>query len=321
MTSSALNWGPDVLGPQFERAPITTPDGAEVTLIRHVPSTTGSPRRVAVLYVHGFVDYFFQAHVAEAFSNAGYAFYGVDLRAYGRSMAAHEAAGGAAFFASDLALHAVDLDATAETLRAAGHERIAVIGHSMGGLVTALWALAKPGRADALICNSPWFDLNGSWAERVPLTWLLDVLGRIAPNLPVSGLEPNYTQALHVDFGGEWDFSLDWKPSGGVPVLAGWIRTVRAAHRRLNSGNLRVGALPTVVFSAEKSGSPVGDRATQLTSDTVLNVEHIKRGALAIGAEYRSIANAAHDLALGPEPGRTEYLSQTVSWLRANLTP
>ncbi|MEK8226237.1 alpha/beta hydrolase [Oerskovia sp. M15] len=47
----------------------------------------GGLRRRAVLYVHGFVDYFFQAHLGDAFEEHGYAFYAIDLRGYGRSLA------------------------------------------------------------------------------------------------------------------------------------------------------------------------------------------------------------------------------------------
>src|SRR5690606_36880573 len=90
-------WGADVLGPDFEALTLPLPEGAEATLVRHVPSTPGTgtaddARRVAVLYVHGFVDYFFHPHVAAALAGRGYAFYALDLRAYGRSLTSHTAA-------------------------------------------------------------------------------------------------------------------------------------------------------------------------------------------------------------------------------------
>ena len=45
-----------------------------------------APTRRAVLYLHGFVDYFFQTHLAEFFTERGYDFYALDLRKYGRSL-------------------------------------------------------------------------------------------------------------------------------------------------------------------------------------------------------------------------------------------
>src|SRR5687768_3536362 len=53
------------------------------TLVRNEPLV--SQAKGAVLYLHGFIDYFFQRHVAEAFNGAGYDFYALDLRKYGRS--------------------------------------------------------------------------------------------------------------------------------------------------------------------------------------------------------------------------------------------
>ena len=40
----------------------------------------------AILYVHGFIDYFFQTDLADHFNEWGYNFYAVDLRKYGRSL-------------------------------------------------------------------------------------------------------------------------------------------------------------------------------------------------------------------------------------------
>ncbi|MFC8600523.1 alpha/beta hydrolase, partial [Isoptericola sp. NPDC057191] len=90
-------WREDVLGPEFQARTLPLPGGAEAVLVRHVPSTpepagptpaalaapalpspgagTGRPARIAVLYVHGFVDYFLHPHVARAFAARGHAFY------------------------------------------------------------------------------------------------------------------------------------------------------------------------------------------------------------------------------------------------------
>ena len=39
-----------------------------------------------MLYLHGWNDYFFQTHVADALTAAGFDFYALDLRRYGRSL-------------------------------------------------------------------------------------------------------------------------------------------------------------------------------------------------------------------------------------------
>ena len=40
----------------------------------------------AVLYLHGWNDYFFQTHLADVLRRAGFDFYALDLRRYGRSL-------------------------------------------------------------------------------------------------------------------------------------------------------------------------------------------------------------------------------------------
>jgi pimeloyl-ACP methyl ester carboxylesterase len=53
------------------------------TLVRRLPANRS---RTAVLYVHGWNDYFFQTHLADHLTDLGFDFYAVDLRRYGRSL-------------------------------------------------------------------------------------------------------------------------------------------------------------------------------------------------------------------------------------------
>lgn len=82
---------PDVLGPEYEA--ITLPMGEDeegeviATLVRR---RAPEPTRQAVLYVHGFTDYFFQTHMADHFVAQGIDFYALDLRKYGRSLLPHQ---------------------------------------------------------------------------------------------------------------------------------------------------------------------------------------------------------------------------------------
>jgi alpha-beta hydrolase superfamily lysophospholipase len=318
---AAAAWRPDMLGEGFEQRTLRLPAGAEATLVRHVPSVApgGRTARTAVLYVHGFVDYFFQRHLAEAFAAAGHAFYAVDLRGYGRSLAAHTAAGGDPNLVDDLAVHAQDLDAATAAVRGAGHERLVVLGHSTGGLVAALWAAARPGRLDALVLNSPWFDLNESWLLRGPATRAIDVVGRFAPRLAVGRLHPHYGRALHEGTGGEWPYDLAWKPHEGFPVRAGWFRSVRRAQRRLHRG-LRVG-VPVLVVASARTGPHTRDHPDVLTTDSVLDVAHIRAGAQRLGDDVRfvQVDGGAHDLALSPPPARERYLAEVLGFLAERL--
>lgn len=314
-------WRPDVLGAGFEQRTLGLPGGAEATLVRHAGSVApgGAPARTALLYVHGFVDYFFQRGTAEELAAAGYAFYAVDLRGYGRSLAAHTAAGGDPNLVDDVATHAHDLDAAAAAVRAAGHERLVVLGHSTGGLVAALWADARPGRVDALVLNSPWFDLNASWLLRGPATRAIDVAARYVPRLVVGHLHPHYGRALHVGTGGEWEYDLAWKPHEGFPARAGWFRSVRRAQRRVHRG-LHVG-VPVLVAASARTGPHTKDHPDVLTTDSVLDVAQIRAGARRLGDDVRFVQldGGAHDLALSPSPARERYLAEVLGFLAERL--
>jgi alpha-beta hydrolase superfamily lysophospholipase len=290
------------------------------TLVRRaaplMASTDGDAPRPAVLYLHGFVDYFFHPHVAEAFEARGYRFYALDLRGYGRSIERGVQEGGPNHV-SELAVYTQDLDAAVAAIRAEGHRRIVVNAHSTGGLIGPLWAAERPGTVEAMVLNSPWLELNGNWFLRGPATALVDLVGRIRPTLKVSGMWPHYGEALHVDTGGEWDYALAWKPHLGFPVTAGWFRSVRRAHRRLKRG-LGVGC-PILVATSTKRGDNRHWHPEVITSDSVLNPAHMWAYAHCLGpdVEVRTFPGGAHDLALSPEPARSAYLDAALTWLDA----
>ncbi|HST42790.1 MAG TPA: hypothetical protein VLK58_24925, partial [Conexibacter sp.] len=91
MTTDAL------LGDDFETRLLPLAPDAEgeqhATLIRLRPGAdadAAAPPTRAVLYVHGFVDYFFQRELAAFYRDRGFAFYALDLRKSGRSLLPHQ---------------------------------------------------------------------------------------------------------------------------------------------------------------------------------------------------------------------------------------
>src|SRR5256714_9463023 len=133
---------PDILGDAYGRRTLelgTDDEGPVVaTLISRPPSR---PTGRAVLYVHGYVDYFFQTHVADFFVDRGIHFYALDLRKYGRSLLPHQTPN----FVRDIAEYYPELDEAARIIREEdGHERLLVNAHSTGRLTTAPWAHRGP---------------------------------------------------------------------------------------------------------------------------------------------------------------------------------
>ncbi|PRY42600.1 alpha/beta hydrolase [Umezawaea tangerina] len=291
----------DVLGADFETRTLATGE-ATATLVRH---RAREATRGAILYVHGWADYFFQRHVAEHYAALGFDFYAVDLRAYGRSWRQGQTPN----FVTDLADHLADVDGAVRAVREDdGHSELVLMGHSTGGLIAALWAHERraDGLVDALVLNSPWFDLAEPWIMQTVGTAVVRGLGRVSPKLVVKpGLGPVYGQSIHRDHHGEWDFDLTWKPLEAFPVYAGWLRAIRIGHSRLQGGlDVRV---PSLVLRSSASHLHAKAWTEQaMVADAVLDVAHIERFAPKLGGEVTSLVvqDGLHDLFLSREDVR-----------------
>lgn len=312
MTVEQDGWRTDILGPGWSARTLHLGPADDVaTLVRR--DLARRPLRGAVLYVHGFSDYFFAAHLGAAWAERGYQFFAVDLRRHGRSLRSGQLAN----HTEDLREYFAELDRAGAIVREATDGPLIVLGHSTGGLVASLWAheRRRAGGPDLLVLNSPWFDINGPWFERVVLARLVKVLGRFAPRVPVRRLAPHYTRYLHRDTGGEWDFDLAWKPYDGFPARAGFVRTVRLGHEAVAAG-LDI-PCPVLVCCASESGPPTTYHLRLDRTDSVLDVAHILARSPRLGADVtiEVIEGGVHDLALSPHPARTRFFDTSIGWV------
>lgn len=304
----------DILGADWEARTIPLPPDDEGPVVATLVHRPGPPRhKRAVLYVHGFVDYFFQTHLAEEWESHGYSFYALDLRKYGRSLLPHQTPN----YCRDLAEYDADLDAAAGIIRdELGHQVLVIMGHSTGGLITSLWANKRreAGLVDAMVQNSPWFDLNGNAFERTVGTWLIDAIGGIAPRLPVSKLGEDYGHSLHVSTGGMWNYDLNLKPLKGFPVLSGWVRAIRRGHAELRRG-LAI-PCPILVCASTESGPHTRWHDAIHRTDSVLDVNDIAARSSRLGrlVTLARIQDGIHDLTLSPEPARTQFFFEVFRW-------
>jgi alpha-beta hydrolase superfamily lysophospholipase len=309
----------DVLGEPFERRVIELPDDDEgpvlATLVcRRAPEPTGK----ATLYLHGYNDYFFQAHLAEFFVERGYDFYALDLRKYGRSLLPHQTAN----FVRSMSDHFPEIDEAVRIIKSpeeGGHKTVVLFAHSTGGLIAALWADARSESEpiDGLILNSPFFELNVPWVVRRPFA---AVVGRVAVWRPYWTLPLKsrniYGRSLHKDFDGEWPFDTAWKPLTGQPPRLGWLAAIRQAHRRLRAGLDITAPILVARSAASFNGWQWSDAAHD--ADVVLNVNHIARWASVLGRHVTlvSIDGGKHDLTLSREPARKAFFAEADRWLR-----
>ena len=268
--------------------------------------------------MHGFVDYFFHTQFADALAAHGYDVYALDLRDYGRSIRD----GRPPNHVTDLGTYAEEIDAAIRLLRA-DHDEVVLLGHSMGGLVTSLWADARRGEGliDALVLNSPWLDLRGLWFERTVLT---GVLGRRRQGRP----EPRRRQDRSV---------LRARPARGHRRRVGVRPGVEAARRlpgtrrvrprrppratRASRRGLAVD-VPVLLLASDASGPD--DALARRPADHRLGArrrghEAAARPNLGPDVTFVEIPGGAHDLALSPAPARDTYVAEVLAFLDARL--
>lgn len=328
-----VDWQPDILGDDYQQHVIelgADPDGEGdiiATLVRKTGSGSAEPSmHSAVLYVHGFTDYFFQRDLADFFTRHGYAFYALDLRKCGRS----RRDGQTAHYISDLAMYDHELSEAMSIISAdTGGVPVVLAAHSTGGLILPLWLDAhrrksagnRPARhVSGLILNSPWFDLQGPAYLRSWGTALIRLVAQVAPlreiPLPSSGA---YGQSLHVDAYGEWEYDLSFKPLQGCPVTFGWLNAVRRGHARLHRG-LEVG-VPSLVLHSSSSHFARTWRPEVDTADAVLDVRQIARWAGCLGGNVTClpVRGGRHDVFLSQAPARQLAYDLTDEWLRSRI--
>ncbi|MBB2911575.1 alpha-beta hydrolase superfamily lysophospholipase [Streptosporangium becharense] len=311
---------PDVLGPDYELTVLPMADDYEGTVVASlVRRRAADPTGRAVLYLHGFTDYFFQTHLADHFVARGTDFYGLDLRKYGRSLLPHQTRG----FVRSVTEYFPEIDEAVRIIRERdGHDEVVLNAHSTGGLIAALWADRVRGRGlvQGLVLNSPFFDLN------VPayLRRAADALRGPLSRLPVGAVLPlgvatAYGASLHRSHHGEWDFDLEWKPIGGFPVHAAWLSAIRRAQLRLHGG-LRVDVPVLVLCAAD--GLRLRDFTPEARgADVVLDPRQIARWSTSVGPHVTCVRvpGGMHDLVLSPAPVRERVLAEMDRWIDAYL--
>ncbi|MFV0426559.1 MAG: alpha/beta hydrolase [Beutenbergiaceae bacterium] len=312
-----MHWSepePDVLPGWVHRTLLLGTDKDAVATLVH-RSDAGNQSR-AMLHLHGYVDYFFHTHHADVWAEQGYDVYAVELRDYGRSIRP----GRVPNWIADLGDYHTEIDAALSFLKAQGYQKIVLNGHSTGALIASLWAHEHPGEVDALVLNSPWFDLNASWFDRVISTRLIDWLGSLRPHQVVAQLGEAYGRSIHRSTGGEWDYNLDWKPLAGFGIEAGWLRAIRRGHARLASG-LAI-TIPVLVATSGRTGDRKKPSALELAdADCVLNVKQMWARAPLLGPRVRiiKVPGARHDLTLSQPRIRQIYDHLLFDWLERIL--
>ncbi len=308
---------PDILGDPYTCRRIVLPPDYEGEVEASLVSLrAAAPTRRAVLYLHGWTDYFFQKHLAEFFTSEGFDFYALDLRKYGRSLLPHQKPN----FCLDIAEYYAEIDAALKIIREEdGHDTVLLNGHSTGGLIAALYAdrVRGKGLLQGVFLNSPFLEFNEPWLKLKLVGPIARFLGRVAPSAVIaSGLGPVYGSTIHADHQGEWHYDLAWKPLNTFKVYAGWFRAIARGHKRAQRG-LAIDVPVLLAASARSYRGKLSEAAHR--ADAVLNVAHMIRFGPGLGRDVTvvQIEGGLHDLALSAPAVRQTLFDQVSWWLTA----
>lgn len=317
MNAHAPHYQADILGQGYEQATLNFPDDYEgqviATLVRKKAS---QPTSKAVLYIHGFIDYFFQTEMVEQFNQHGFDFYALDLRKYGRSILPHQKY----YNVRDLSEYDAEIDQALKIIAAEGHDALLLCGHSTGGLTTTLYAAhhANHPLIKALWVNSPFYDFNMNPVKRALGIPQISKLAKKFPNLKFpSELNKWYTTSLHQDLKGEWNFNLDWKKTRYPMVYISFIRTIYEAQKEIHRG-VKID-VPVLVMHSHQTQNPKKWGKAAQRSDVILGVKDIQKYAKKIQGDVtiQSIKNGLHDLVLSEKPARDQVYQQLFQWLNS----
>jgi alpha-beta hydrolase superfamily lysophospholipase len=328
--TGSIQWEPDRLLPGFWAHTIDLGrdyDGPiTATLVRR---PNDRQRDGAVLYVHGYVDYVFQCHLADYYEKApvqgtvlsGCDFFALDLRKYGRSLPA-----GYKYpnFAKSMDEYFPEITEALRLIESEGYSFVLLNGHSTGALTVVRYLQNGPRRqaVNAAFLNSPFLDFNDRDLSGFGVG-LAKIIGAIVPHLERTSTVPVwYARSLLcpsvcADCHGRWEFDTTLKPICGFPVFLGWVRAIANAQDRARDGGI---VQPILILHSARSnpGTDTVWREEYRRADLVLDVEDIKREGPRLGPHVtiQAIEGGVHDLSLSDPDAQASFFDAVSAWLQ-----
>jgi len=270
----------------------------------------------AVLYIHGFNDYFFNKEFASRFLNQGYSFFAIDLHNYGKNIKKETKR----YFFRDAKEFYPEINQAINIIKNEYNiENITLYGISQGGLLAALYENDNK-KVDALILDSPFFDFHFNWfLENLALP-IVSQIGSFFPNFVLESEEVNvFGKTIHKDFDGEWDIDMNLKAiTTNAPVYLGWIHAVYEAQQRLQNGlDIKV---PSLILYSDKSTTEQSDKKYHHISDIVLDVKDMDKYANMLSKNNalitkKEIQKGMHGILISPKPVRDIAYNKIFNWL------
>jgi alpha-beta hydrolase superfamily lysophospholipase len=304
----------------FETIPLKDDYEGKATATLTIPKTNTGKRK-SILFIHGFVDYFFHLHVIQKCNEQGYDVYGLDLRKYGRSYMKHQHH----CYCKALEEYFEEITYCIKKIKEDNEQPLLLAGHSTGGLITSLYMNygSEKSLVSGLILNAPFLEMNYflvNPARILLLKFLYSTIPLFSPYAILKKTVPSvYGKSLHKNHKGEWDYNLEWKPLRGFPTYFMWLKAVTRGHHFLQTqSNIQV---PVLLIHSERSLKKDFKKADFHSTDIVLNVEHMKKYGPRLGKDVTllPVKNGLHDIFLSAAEPRNYAFSELFKWLEVHF--
>ncbi len=285
-------------------------DGEAKAVLISSKNNTGN--RQCVLYLHGYVDYFFHPHLGEEFNQNNFDFYALDLRKHGRSLMKHQHPN----YCKDLKEYFEEISIAIDRIKLKEHNMF-LMAHSTGGLTASCYMNSgmHKNMIAGLILNSPFLDFYLSKFEKKMSLFVSKLMSKLSNYSKIDGVLPTvYAQSLHKDYYGSWKFNLDWKPIKGFPTYFKWVLAINKAQKSLEKSKINI---PVLIMHSSGSAKLKKFSRKAMCNDIVLNINDIKRVGEKLGNQVHllEIKDAQHDIFLSLKAVREEAFEKLFFWL------
>lgn len=296
---------------EFETKQLKTKEHEATLIYKTIPFSSK-----AVVYIHGFNDYFFNEELALNFLERGYSFFAIDLHNYGRNLKADSKP----YYFTDVQEFDEEISLALTLVRRTFQaENVTLFGYSQGALIATLYA-NRHRNVDQLILDSAFFDFYfNSWVEKFALP-VVSYIGKIFPSFKIDSNEPNiFAQTLHKNYEGEWEFDLNLKSTAtNAPIYLGWIHAIYEAQKTIHQKiNLDIPVLSLYSSTSYKNDSP---KELLFKGDIVLDVQDIQTYSNNLNENpklttHKMIENAMHGVTLSQPRVRQKAYKEIFHWL------
>lgn len=296
---------------QFQTQQLKTKEYEATLIYKTIPDSSK-----AILYIHGFNDYFFNEEFASKFLEQGYSFFAIDLHNYGRNLQKNSKP----YFFKDIQEFDEEISMAISIIKNNFEiKNLTLYGYSQGALIATLYA-NRYKNINQLILDSAFFDFYfDPWVEKLALP-MVSFIGNYFPNLKIDSTSANvFGQTLHKDFEGEWNFDLNLKSTAtNAPIYLGWIHAIYEAQKTIHQKiNLDIPVLSLYSSASYKDNAP---KELLFKGDIVLDVKDIQTYSNNLNENsqlttHKIINNAMHGVTLSQPTVRQNAYEEIFRWL------